>query len=253
LLAWVGLYGAIKGGQYEAFIESEGTFPDLFARAFGFGIKAVTIAGEGELTEPEVLATAGIGPHNSLLFLDAASVRARLKDLALVKDVSVTKLYPNRLLIEFEERQPNALWQKDGRVKIISADGTALEELRDARFANLPLVVGPAANQKLAEYLRLLDSVGEIRGKIRAGMLIAERRWTLKTTGNVDIDLPEINPEAALATLLQLQRDFRILDKDIIALDLRQPGRVVVRVSDEAARAQAEAVARKVKGKGGPT
>ncbi len=105
-LAGTGLYGALRGGQYEAFVAEYGAPADLAARAIGLGIAAITISGERELAYSEILAAAQIGPRNSLLFLDVAAVRSRLKQIPLVQDVSVRKLYPDRLLIEITERRP---------------------------------------------------------------------------------------------------------------------------------------------------
>lgn len=249
----IGVYGAVRGGHYDAFVAAEGAPADVIAKAFGFDIEAVTIAGLSELTESNVLAVAGIGPRNSLAFLDVAKVRERLRSLPLVKEASVTKLYPNRLLIEIEERQPFALWQKGGVVNVVAADGAPLDAIHDQRFVHLPLVVGAGANKRLAEYLALLDAAGDLRERIRAGMLVSERHWTLKTTNGIDILLPEIDPRAALASLARLQLQSRILDKDVISLDLRQPGRLVARLTEDAAAARAESTARKPKSKGGPT
>ena len=132
-LAATGLYGALRGGQYEAFVAEYGSPGDLAARALGLGIAAITITGERELVESDILAAAQISPRNSLLFLDVAAVRDRLKQIRLVQDVSVRKLYPDRLLIEITERRPFALWQKDGVVALVSADGTVLDECDDRR------------------------------------------------------------------------------------------------------------------------
>jgi cell division protein FtsQ len=101
--------------------------------------------------------------------------------------------------------------------------------------------------------LALLEAAGDQRDRIRAGVLVAQRRWTLKTTNGVDILLPESEPAAALASFVQLQRDSHILDKDVLSLDLRQPGRVVARLTEDAAAARAESNAHKTKSKGGPT
>ena len=82
-----GVYGAVKGGHYDALVAEKGEPTDILARALGFRIEAVTIAGQSELSEAEILSAAGIGPRNSLPFLDVASVRERLKKLPLIKEV----------------------------------------------------------------------------------------------------------------------------------------------------------------------
>jgi cell division protein FtsQ len=253
LFTAVGAYGTVKGGHYGAFVAKEGEPADILAKALGFSIKAVTISGERELKEQDILMVAGIGPRNSLLFLDVAKIREKLKRLALVKEAAVTKLYPDRLLIEIEERQPFALWQCDGEVKIVAADGVTLGPMRDKRFIHLPFVVGAGANEKLDQYMAVLDAAGDLRDKIVAGVRVAGRRWTLKTANGIDILLPEMEPEAAVARLAELQRAYHLLDKDIVSLDLRQPGRLIARLTEEAASERAAALASKSKAKGGRT
>ncbi len=253
VLMVVGAYGVVKGGHYDAFVASEGQPADIIAKALGFSIKAVTIAGETELKEQDILAVAGVGPRNSLLFLDVATIRERLKQLPLVKEAAITKLYPDRLLIEIEERQPFALWQSGGDVKIVAADGVPIASMRDQRFIHLPLVVGAGANESLPQYLALLDAAGDLRERIVAGLLVAKRHWTLKTTNGIDILLPETDPEAALMRLVELQRASHVLDKDLLSVDLRQPGPIVARLSEEAAAERNETIAHKGKAKGGHT
>jgi cell division protein FtsQ len=253
LFAVVGGYATVRSGAYDAFIASNGALYDQAAKAAGFAIHAVTINGAHELSEAEVLTLAGVGPRNSLLFLNVADVRARLKAVPLIKEASVSKLFPNRLLIEIEERQPYALWQKDGSVSIVSASGTTIDDLHDARFESLPLVTGVGANEKLADYIALLDAAGDLRPRIRAGIYVAGRRWTLKTNGGIEIVLPEKAPAEALSRLALLEHDSHILEKDVLSLDLRIPGRVVARLSVEAGAAREEALAKKTKGKGAQT
>jgi cell division protein FtsQ len=232
LLGSIGLYGAVLGGQYAAFTASEGTIPDFLARIAGFGIKGVAISGVRELSRQQILDALGIRHTNSLLFLDVARLRDKLVALPLVKDASVSKLYPNRVMVEIEERRPCALWQKDGAVKIIAADGTPISALDETRFLNLPFVVGDGANARIAEYVTLLDAAGDLRGRIKAGILVAERRWTLKMANGVEVALPEIEAAAALAELVRLQHQYGVLDKNIVALDLRFPGRLIVRLPE---------------------
>jgi cell division protein FtsQ len=238
LLAASGIYGTMLGGQYAAFVRTEGTIPDFLARTAGFGVNAVTIAGAHELSEKQILDAVDIRRTNSLLFLNVAKLRDRLVALPLVKDASVSKLYPNRVMIEIEERRPYALWQKDGGVKIIAADGTPITTLDETHFSKLPFVVGDGANARIGEYFALLDAAGDLRGRIKAGILVAERRWTLKMSNGVEVDLPEMGAAAAVAELARLQNKYGVLDKNIVALDLRFPGRLIARLPVQTADPQ---------------
>jgi cell division protein FtsQ len=252
LFAVVGFAGFSQNGGYSEFVARNGPIRDVAARALGFSIEAVTITGQSELRESEILAASGVRPTDSLPFLDAEAVRERLTALPLVEGAQVLKLYPDRLVIAVEERRPFALWQRDGRVSVVSADGKPVDELRDARFLGLPFVVGEGAEKRLPEYMRLIAAAGDLQQRVRAGILVAGRRWTLDMTNGVTVKLPERDPEAAIAVLQRLQREARILDKDILSIDLRVPDRVAVRLTEEAAAARAAVLSRKTR-KGGPT
>ena len=248
----VGLYGSMRGGQYDEFVAANGSPVDTLAKTLGFGLDSITIVGSRGLYETEILATAGISERNSLPFLDIAEVRDRLREIPLIKEVSVRKLYPDRLLIEITEREPFAIWQKEGKLLVVATDGTPIQELQDQRFTDLPFVVGQGANNRVGEFLKIMDAAGDLRSRIRAGILVSERRWTLKMTTGLDVKLPENDPEGAIAQFARVARESRLLDKDLVSIDLRVPGRMYARLTEEAAAARAEASAR-FKKKGGQT
>jgi cell division protein FtsQ len=67
----------------------------------------------------------------------------------------------------------------------------------------------------------------------------------------MDVRLPEQGAADALARLVKLEREQKILEKDVLAIDLRMADRVVVRLTEEAALARAEALKKKpMRGKG---
>ncbi len=241
-------YGVMRGGQYDDFVATYGTPRDAAARALGLGLEQVTITGTHGMSEAAVLNAANLSDRNSLLFLDIADVRERLKAVSLVKDVRVRKLYPDQLLIEFVEREPFAVWQREGQLVLVSKDGYPIQELTDTPTEDMPFVVGPGANERVAEYLRIVDAAGDMRSRIRAGILVGERRWTLKMTTGLDVKLPENDPEVAIAQFAAMARDHRLLDKDLVSVDLRVPGRIFARLTEEAMAAREAAMPRRKKG-----
>ena len=246
-LAAAALAGFVASGRYDAFVAEQGRPLDIAARLAGFGVERVTISGISRMYEREVLAAAGIDWRSSVPFLDVNAVREKLLRVPLIAQASVRKIYPNEIAITQVEREPAALWQKNGEISVIAADGTVSDAMRDDRYASLPLVVGEDANTKLPEYLALIAAAGPLAERIKAGTYVSGRRWTLKLDG-VDVRLPEVDPAAALARLVRFEREAGLLEKDIIAVDLRMPDRLVVRLTEEAAAARAEAQKAKKKG-----
>jgi cell division protein FtsQ len=223
----------------------------MLARLVGLGIDRVTISGIAELSEVEVLVAAGIDPKISLPFFDADQARKRLESAPLIREATVRKLYPGEVAITLVEREPFALWQVKGELYVIAADGTVIDKMDDGRFAHLPLVVGVDANNRAREYLALRSEAGPIAPHIRAATLVAGRRWNLKLDNGMDVRLPETEPAAAVKRLAALQADYRIFEKDLLAIDLRQPDRVVMRLTEEGAATRAEQLKSKTKKKGG--
>jgi cell division protein FtsQ len=101
--------------------------------------------------------------------------------------------------------------------------------------------------------MSLLDRYPLVRQQMRAAVLVAERRWNIVLKNGIDVRLPETGVEQALTMLVSLDRDDKLLSRDITAVDLRLPDRVTVRLSDDAAAAREEALSKekKARKKGG--
>jgi len=244
-------YGLWQGGHIDGFIREHGEPHHALARAVGLGLEQVTISGISQLRESEVLAAGGITSKLSLAFLDVSELRERLERVPIIKSAAVRKLYPNELVITLTEREAHAIWQNNGELFVIAADGTVIDLMQDERYLGLPFVVGEGANTRSKDYLALLEAAGPLKQRIRAGTLVSGRRWTLKMDNGMDVRLPELGAADALARLVKLENEQKILEKDVLAIDLRMADRVVVRLTEEAALARAEALKKKpMRGKG---
>jgi cell division protein FtsQ len=206
LLSSAGL-GVVKGGHIEEMATSLSDARNGLANSAGFRITTVAINGRRQLTQDEVLAIGGVNGRASLLFLDAAALREKLKANPWISEATVLKLYPGELRIDIVERSAFALWQRDGRLSVISDDGAVLEPYVSPRFLSLPLFVG-------------------------------ERRWNLRLKDGLDIRLPENDIGNALATLSTLDKEDRLFSRDIVAVDMRLADRFTVQLSEDAAKAR---------------
>ncbi len=235
VLAATGLYGTVRSGDYAAFVASHGSPLDIAANAAGFSIRAITISGAKVLEPPEILQAAGIDPTRSLLFLNAAEVRNKLMAVPLVRDAVVTRLFPNRLTVTLEERDPVALWQKDGQLAIVSGDGVVIDTVKDDRFTALPFVVGEGANticgvSRPARPCRRPpgpDHRGHLASATAAGTLQDGQRASRSPCPR---SIPEPPWRASpRSTIRQAARQGSRV------VDLRMPGRITVRLSEDAA------------------
>lgn len=240
ILCGSAMLGVVKGGHIEEVTTGLSDARNAVANAAGFRITGVAINGRKQLSQDEVLAIGGVNGRSSLLFLDAAVVRAKLMANPWIADATVLKFYPGTLQIDVTERSPFALWQEDGKVSVIAEDGAVLEPYVIKKFASLPLVVGKGAESHARDFLALLDRYPQIRPLVRAAVFVGERRWNLRLKNGLDIRLPEHNVGIALATLSKFDKEDKLFTRDIVAVDARLPDRLTVRLSEDAAKAREE-------------
>ena len=243
-------YGIVRGDHISALQAAIKDAADGAANAAGMRIAAVSLSGQRQVSREEIFAAAGVTGHSSLLFLNVADARARLEAIPWIAEATVRKLDPDRLQITVTEREAFALWQHEGKVHVIAADGTVLSAKVEPRLALLPFVVGNGAAAKARDFLAVLDRYPAIRDQIHAAILVAERRWNLRLKNGVDVRLPDADVERALETLARFDREKSLLARDIVAIDLRLPDRLTVRLSEAAAQAREEAAKKIAKKKG---
>ncbi|MEZ5839004.1 MAG: cell division protein FtsQ/DivIB [Hyphomicrobiales bacterium] len=233
-------YGASLGGQMETVSAETARLASKATAALGFRITAVKLSGQRESDEETILAYLGVMPASSLLIFDAEAARQRIAEIPWVKTAAVQKLYPGTLIVTMTERQPFALWQHDGKVSIIDDTGRVIDDGEPSRFAHLPLIVGEGAQGRAADIVAMIATYPALADRLKAAVLVADRRWNLLLQGGVEVRLPEEGASEALARLDRLDREDHIFGKDIAAIDLRFEDRLIVRLTDEATARRAE-------------
>lgn len=195
----------------------------------GLAVARVTVEGRVNADPAALLAASGLHQGMPMLAVSLDEVRARLEALDWVARASVQRRFPGHVHLVIEERTPFALWQRGGRFAVIDRQGRVI--LRDGieRFAHLPLVVGEGAAERAEALLGLLDAYPEVRRRTTAAVRVNGRRWNLRLDSGADVLLPEGHEAAALERLIALHHETQVLDRALVALDLRLPDRMVLR------------------------
>ncbi|GGB36726.1 cell division protein FtsQ [Roseibium aquae] len=213
---------------------------DALLSSVGLGIETVKLSGQSETDDFQVLEALEIDTGDSLVLFDANAARDRLTRLAWVKSASVMKFYPNTLQVRVDEWEPYALWQRGETVSIVTRDGDVITDEVDGRYANLLLVVNHGANRRAGEIMAALEMVPELRPRVRAAFLVGDRRWDLMLENGISLKLPQVGMEKALGEIVYMDAESGLLTRDIVAVDMRIPDRIVVRLSEKAAERRKE-------------
>ena len=173
--------------------------------------------------------------------VDVADIRNRLLRFGWVKDARVSRRLPDTLVIDIVERRPEALWQDKQRLALIDGEGVVLDRVRVDQMPDLPLLIGPGANDRARELGRLMDSVPTLKPQLASATWIGRRRWDLAFQTGETVALPEGEGAArqALTKFAKVDRSSGLLGRGLVRFDLRVPGKMVVRLP----RAPGEAIA----------
>lgn len=220
-----------QSGSVERRVKATITAAYRFSADLGFAVNDVLVEGRVRSDRAALLAALGVERGAPILALDPDTARARLEVLPWVARASVERRLPRMVYLKLVERQPLALWQLDGKVSVIDQNGEVIPGVPASSFTDLPLLVGEGAAEHAAPLLALLDSEPDFKPLIRAAIRVSGRRWNLRLVGDVDVRLPETDPAAAWVHFARLEREHGLLGRDVIAIDLRLPDRLVVRVA----------------------
>ena len=245
LAAGLGL-GALMSGlaPNRAVATSAGTAPPhspgeaVLALTGRLGLTVTDIQVDGRSTTDTATILAALDAHagSPILAVSPARAKQQLEGLPWVRSAAIERRLPGTLYVHLVERRPLAVWQHDGgKLDLIDRDGAVIPVTDLSRFAKLPSVIGDdQARRGAAQLIDLLASEPELAARVSALTMVGDRRWNVRIDNAIDVLLPEDDMASAWSKLAQLERANRILQRDVEAIDMRLPDRLVMRVTDTA-------------------
>lgn len=196
----------------------------------GLKIKNISIEGQYETKSNDLFSALGAQTGDPILTFDPSASRQRILKLGWVASANIERRFPNTIFVHLRERIPIAVWKHKEKFLLVDSKGTIIGDSNAKHRENLTLIIGPKAPNEVMTLLPILRSQPQLMERLTAASRVEERRWNLRIDNRIDVRLPEKNPQTAWDYLAKLQADHKILERDIIAVDLRVPERLVVRI-----------------------
>ncbi|WP_224815310.1 cell division protein FtsQ/DivIB [Hasllibacter sp. MH4015] len=200
-----------------------------------FRVNVLGIDGAGEQVTEEVRAALALDLPISSFDLDLDELRGRLEALPSVRSADLRVQSGGYLAVRIDERLPAALWLTHEGLSIVDHDGIFIAGFGTRDLPGpLPLLGGEGANLAVPEALALIDAAEPLGDRVHGLVRVGERRWDVVLTNGTRIQLPEAGSRAALDRILALHDVGEILERDVTIVDMRNPGRLTVRLTDGA-------------------
>jgi cell division protein FtsQ len=216
-------------------------YAQLAAKA-GFQVQRVEVTGMERVDQLKVYELVLAEKDRAMPLVDIDKVRAELLQYGWIKDARVSRRLPDTLAVEIIERKPAAVWQRDGKFSLIDAEGIVLQNVGSDEGGELPVLNGTDANRHAVALAELLDNASALKAQVVGASWIGNRRWDLRFKTGETLALPEGEKAAAEALLNFARMDgiHRLLGRDLIHFDLRDPERAYFRKAPKAEPANAE-------------
>ncbi len=201
-------------------------------RKAGFSVEDILVEGRSQTDKEQIVSVLQVEKGSPILAFNPHDALKRLGDISWVKSGVVERRLPSTIFVRLYEREPIAIWQNKHIIKLIDAEGHVLRDLGDDEPVRYPLVVGEGANTHVAELLIQLRQYPSVLTPLTSAVRVSNRRWDLHMNNNIIVKLPEENVAAALDRLYKAITEQHIMERNIVALDLRLPDRMIIETND---------------------
>lgn len=195
----------------------------------GFGLRDVTVEGRFNTRRAELRRVVKARIGESIFKIDLDATRVRVENLPWVKSATVTRILPDLLHIQIEERKAFALWRHNKSTSLIDRTGAIIQTRSLDKYQTLPYVRGKKSEHTAAQLFDLLSDYPVVRNRMIGAERISDRRWTIYLDHGGSIHLPAEKVKNALNLLMDMERDKKVLAMKGRVIDLRLPDRVVLR------------------------
>lgn len=168
-----------------------------------FPVENVTVIDQAAHVDPQTVKAIALPDVESGYFrFSVEKLQAQLSSIPWVEQATVTRDWPNKLVIEFAEYRPVATWDKTA---LVTADGMVFSPGNYAKIpVNLPALSGPKAESGdvLVQYEVMQKMLASLNLQIKALDVSDRLAWNLVLNNGMHINLGEQHPVERLQAFI---------------------------------------------------
>ena len=232
LIGFISLMVLASDARRAAILQSFAELQQQFQQRPEFRVSLMSVEGASRDLSDAVRAKLALRFPMLSFDLDLAALRGKIESLDAVASAELRVRSGGVLQVVLKERDPIAVWRKDNGLELLDKTGHRVASLiARADRADLPLVAGEGADTAIVEAMQIFEAANPIAMRLRGLVRVGDRRWDLVLDRDQTIRLPQSNPVAAVERLLALDQAEKLLDRDILSIDLRNQDRPALRLA----------------------
>jgi len=198
----------------------------------GFKIDKIQILGIKNIPKETIIKIVNNENKSNILNINLSNIYNDLRNNDWVKELYIELVLPNTIKINIQEKEAIGIWQYEMSNKLITKNGEIISTANVNKFKiDLPIIHGKDANKYANSILKILETNKVLAKNIWSLDYINNRRWNLHFKQGIIVLLPHKGVLKAWNEIIKLQKNYDVLNLGLTELDLRNPNKILGKIS----------------------
>ena len=201
----------------------------------GFELKYIQVIGNETVLKEEIIKTVVFKNCDNLFCVNLKQSKYEIEKNNWIKSAKLKYSLPSNLSIVIEEEKPKFLLKENNNIALLNIEGKKIQDIKiiSKDYKDLLILSGDGVDNKILNLLNIFSVGAVISENIEEATLVSSRRWSLKHSSNIIIELPEDNPSKAFYKIVELENKYGFLNERLKKIDLRISDRMIIQLKNK--------------------
>ena len=204
-------------------------------KSLGFELSYIQVSGNKTVSKDDIIKKVVFKNCDNLFCVNLKQSKNEIEKNNWVKSAKLQYSLPSKLSIIIEEEKPTFLLKENKNIALLNLEGKKIQDIKiiSKDYKDLLILSGHGVENKIFNLLNIFSVGTVISENIKEATLVSSRRWSLKHSSNIIIELPEDNPSQAFYKIVELENKYGFLNKRLKKIDLRISDRMIIQLKNK--------------------
>jgi len=201
----------------------------------GFELNYVQVLGNKSVLKDDIIKKIVFKNCDNLFCVDLKKSKNEIEKNNWIRSAKLKYNLPSKLSIVIEEEKATFLLKETKNITLLNLDGKRIQDIKiiSNDYKDLLILSGDGVENKIFNLLSIFSVSTSISENIKEATLVSSRRWSLKHSSNIIIELPEDNPGKAFYKIAELENKYGFLNEGLKKIDLRVSDRMIIQLKNK--------------------
>ena len=201
----------------------------------GFSLNYIQVSGNKSVPKDDIIKKVVFKNCDNLFCVNLKKSKIEIEKNNWIKSAKLKYSLPSKLFIVIEEEKPTFLLKENKNITLLNLEGKKIQDIKKISkdYKDLLILSGDGVENKIFNLLNIFSVGTVISENIKEATLVSSRRWSLKHSSNIIIELPEDNPSKAFYKIVELENKYGFLNERLKKIDLRISDRMIIQLKNK--------------------